>query len=65
MGKEGKHNAHKPSRNSELRAIYDRPLKEGTGLAPAFINGEYRGIPLTDDVRQRIAEYRALPSLVK
>jgi hypothetical protein len=62
-GKEGKHNARKPNRSSQINEIYSRPMKNGTGLEPRFINGEYRGIPLTADVAQRIAEYRAYPSL--
>ena len=42
---------------------YNRPLRQGTGLAPRFAQGEYKGIPLTEDVARRIAEYRIYPSL--
>ena len=62
-GKEGKHNARKPGKSSALREIYSRPLKEGTGLEPTFINGEYRGEKLHPDVKRRLDEYAAIPSL--
>jgi len=62
-GIEGKHNARKPSRASALQEIYSRPLKEGTGLQPRFINGEYRGERLHPDVQRRLEEYAAIPSL--
>jgi len=45
------------------REIYDRPVAGGMGLAPTWSQECYRGIPLTEDVARRIAEYRALPSL--
>ncbi len=62
-GIEGKHNARKPSKASALREIYNRPLKEGTGLEPTWSQECYRGIPLTEDVARRIREYREYPSL--
>lgn len=62
-GIEGKHQARKPNRNSQLAEIYSRPLKEGTGLQPRFINGEYRGERLHPDVQRRLDEYAAIPSL--
>jgi hypothetical protein len=62
-GTEGKHQARKPSKASALQEIYSRPMKQGSGLEPAFINGTYTGIPLTEEVARRIAEYRAYHSL--
>ena len=64
-GIEGKHNARKPTDRSALTAIYDRPMKNGTGLQPRFINGEYKGQKLHPDVQRRIDEFRNIPSLVK
>lgn len=45
--------------------IYDRPVPGGMGLAPTWSQAEYRGIPLTEDVARRIAEYRAYRSLTQ
>jgi hypothetical protein len=62
-GTEGKHNVRRPNRNSHLAEISSRPMKNGSGLEPRWSQEHYRGIPLTDDVASRIAEYRAYPSL--
>lgn len=62
-GKEGKHNARKPNRNSHLAEIYSRPLKEGTGLAPTWSQEHYKGIDVHPHVKARMDEYAAIPSL--
>lgn len=62
-GIEGKHQARKPSKASALQEIYSRPMKEGSGLEPAFINGTYKGEKLHPDVRRRLDEYAELKSL--
>lgn len=61
-GIEGKHQARKPSKASQLNEVYSRPMKNGTGLQPRFINGEYRGERLHPDVQRRIDEYAAIKS---
>ena len=43
---------------------YGKPLKQGSGIAPKWV-GNYGGIPLSPWVQQRIAEYRAYPSLTE
>ena len=55
--------AHKPSKSQSLNQIYSRPMKNGTGLQPAFINGTYQGEKLHPDVARRMEEYAALKSL--
>lgn len=62
-GIEGKHNARKPSKASALKEIYARPMKNGSGLEPRWSQEHYRGIPLHPDVKRRLDEYAAIPSL--
>ena len=41
-----------------------RIRKVAAGVTPKWKDGaEYKGIPLTADVRERMAEYRAYPSV--
>lgn len=42
---------------------YSRPLENGTGLAPRWSQEHYKGIPITDNVRERMEYYASLPSL--
>lgn len=62
-GKEGKHNARKPSKASALQQIYSKPLKNGTGLEPRWSQEHYKGIPLHPHVKARMDQYAAIPSL--
>ena len=51
----------KPSERFAMH--YLQPLPQGTGLAPRFAQGEYKGEKLHPDVARRMAEFRAIPSL--
>lgn len=43
---------------------YLLPMKGGSGVKPTWIDiPDYKGIPLTADVAQRMAAYRAYPSV--
>ena len=62
-GKEGKHNARKPKRSSQINEIYSRPMKEGSGLAPTWSQEAYKGIQLHPHIKARMDAYAELKSL--
>ena len=43
--------------------VFGKPMKQGSGIAPRWSQEVYRGIPLHPDVKRRLDEYAAIPSL--